>query len=91
MVLVKKKSGAIRLCIDYRLLNAVTVKDSFPLPRIEKSLEAMGGAKHFSSMDLSHGYFQIAMDPSSVQQTALRVPWGLFEFLRMPHSNVSWK
>lgn len=84
VVLVRKRSGAIRLCVDYRLLNAITVKDSFPLPRIEESLEALGGARYFSSTDLSHGYFQIAMDPASVQQTAFRVPWGLFEFLRLP-------
>lgn len=84
VVLVKKKCGAIRLCIDYRLLNDITVKDSFPLPRIDESLEAMGGAKFFSSMDLSHGYFQITMDEQSIPYTAFRVPWGLFEFLRMP-------
>ncbi|KAJ8020637.1 hypothetical protein HOLleu_40281 [Holothuria leucospilota] len=84
VVLVKKKTGAFRVCIDYRKLNAITVKDSFPLPRIEESLEAMHGANFFSSMDLSHGYFQIAMDPGSIQPTAFRVPWGLFEFLRLP-------
>ena len=84
VVLVKKKSGALRLCIDYRQLNSLTVKDSFPLPRIDETLEAMGGAKYFSSLDLSHGYFQIQMDPASVVRTAFRVPWGLFEFQRMP-------
>ena len=84
VVLVPKKSGALRLCIDYRQLNAITVKDSFPLPRIEETLQALGGAKFFSSLDLSHGYFQVAMHPESIQRTAFRVPWGLFEFNRMP-------
>ncbi|PIK36703.1 putative transposon Ty3-I Gag-Pol polyprotein [Apostichopus japonicus] len=84
VVLVPKKSGALRLCIDYRQLNSVTVKDSFPLPRIEETLQALGGAKFFSSLDLSHGYFQVAMHPESIHRTAFRVPWGLFEFNRMP-------
>ncbi|PIK40531.1 putative transposon Ty3-I Gag-Pol polyprotein [Apostichopus japonicus] len=84
VVLVRKKSGGLRLCIDYRRLNLVTVKDSFPLPRIDESLEAMGGSQFFSSLDLSHGYFQIAMEPDSIPYTAFRVPWGLFEFERMP-------
>ncbi|PIK56109.1 putative transposon Ty3-I Gag-Pol polyprotein [Apostichopus japonicus] len=59
-------SGSLRLCIDYRQLNAITVKDSFPLPRIDETLEALGGAKYFSSLDLSHGYFQIAMHHESI-------------------------
>lgn len=84
VVLVRKRSGALRLCIDYRQLNKVTVKDSFPLPRIDESLEVMDGARYFSSLDLSHGYFQITMHPDSVPLTAFRVPWGLFEFERMP-------
>ena len=84
IVLVRKKTGALRLCIDYRQLNKITVKDSFPLPRIDESLEAMDGAKYFSSLDLSHGYFQVTMHHDSVPLTAFRVPWGLFEFERMP-------
>ena len=82
IVLVRKKSGGLRLCIDYRQLNAVTIKDSFPLPRIEETLEVLGGAKYFSSLDLSHGYFQVAMVQESIEKTAFRVPWGLFEFKR---------
>ena len=84
VVLVKKKSGALRLCIDYRQLNAKCLRDAFPLPRIEESLEAMGGACLFSSLDLAHGYFQVTMHPDSVSKTAFRVPWGLYEFTRMP-------
>lgn len=84
VVLVRKKSGAIRLCIDYRQLNAITIKDSFPLPRIDESLEVMEGARYFTSLDLTHGYYQVAMHPDSVPLTAFRVPWGLFDFERMP-------
>ncbi len=84
IVLVKKKSGALRLCIDYRQLNAKCLKDAFPLPRIDESLEAMDGACLFSSLDLAHGYFQVTMHPDSISKTAFRVPWGLYEFTRMP-------
>ena len=84
VVLVRKKSGALRLCIDYRQLNAKCLKDAFPLPRIEESLDAMSGACLFSSLDLAHGYFQVTMHPDSVSKTAFRVPWGLYEFVRMP-------
>ena len=84
VVLVRKKSGALRLCIDYRQLNAKCLKDAFPLPRIEESLDAMSGACLFSSLDLAHGYFQVTMHPDSVAKTAFRVPWGLYEFVRMP-------
>ena len=83
-VLVRKKDGSLRLCIDYRKLNALTVKDVFPLPRIEESLEALGGSRFFSSLDMSHGYFQLLMHSDSIDNTAFRVPWGLFSFTRMP-------
>ena len=75
VVLVRKKSGALRLCIDYRQLNAKCLKDAFPLPRIDESLEAMGGACMFSSLDLAHGYFQVTMHPASIAKRAFRVPW----------------
>lgn len=84
IVLVRKRDGQLRLCVDYRCLNAKTHRDAFPLPRIDETLESLGGAKLFSSLDLAHGYFQVAMHPDSVAKTAFRVPWGLYEFLRLP-------
>ena len=88
IVLVRKKDNTLRLCIDYRRLNARTTKDSFPLPRIEETLEALGGAKFFSTLDLAHGYFQVVMDKGSIEKTAFRVPWGLYEFRRMPQGLI---
>ena len=84
IVPVRKKDGRIRICVDYRQLNHKTTKDAFPLPRIEESLEMLGGASLFSSLDLAHGYFQLLMHPNSAHLTAFRVPWGLFQFNRLP-------
>nr|XP_054765533.1 uncharacterized protein LOC129272405 [Lytechinus pictus] len=84
VVLVKKKDGSLRICVDYRQLNKKTLKDAFPLPRIEESLEALNGAVYFSSLDLAHGYHQVVMDADSRKKSAFRVPFGLFQYNRMP-------
>ena len=84
IVLVRKKDGTLRMCVDYRKSNAKCVRDSFPLPRIEESLESLDGASYFSSLDLAHGYHQVAMETNSIHKTAFRIPFGLFEFKRMP-------
>ena len=84
IVPVRKKDGSLRFCVDYRQLNEKTVRDAFPLPRIEESLESLGGARLFSSLDLSHGYFQVKVHPNSVHLTAFCVPWSLYEFVRLP-------
>ena len=84
-MLVRKKSGGLRLCVDYRYLNAKTIKDAYPLPRIEETLESLGGAKYFSSIDLAQCYMQCAMEDSDIGKTAFRVgTGGLYEFTRMP-------
>ena len=62
MVLVKKKDGTKRFCIDYRHLNDVTMKDDYPLPRIDESLDQLSGYKWFSCLDLSAGYWQVEED-----------------------------
>ncbi|CAH8499030.1 unnamed protein product [Dicrocoelium dendriticum] len=83
-VLVKKKNGSLRLCIDYRKLNDVTRKDSFPLPRIDDTLEALSGAQWFSTLDLASGYWQVEIDPKDREKTAFIIPSGLYEFQTMP-------
>ena len=84
IVVVKKKDGGIRLCVDYRALNDVTVKDSFPLPRIDDLLNSLHGASLYTTMDLQKGFHQIEMAPSSRCKTAFAVPWGLYEYQVMP-------
>ncbi|XP_075131928.1 uncharacterized protein LOC142204512 [Leptodactylus fuscus] len=84
LVLVKKKDGTIRLCVDYRKLNDITHKDAYPLPRIEESLAALQSAVYFSVLDLTSGYWQVPMSPADAEKTAFTTPMGLFEFDRMP-------
>ena len=84
IVLVRKKDGSLRLCVDYRRLNSKTVRDQFPLPRIEESIDAIGGAKWFSTMDLASGFNQVAMDDEDRHKTAFTTPFGIFEYNRMP-------
>ena len=84
VVIVRKKDGGIRLCVDYRRLSAKTVGDAYPLPRIQESFDALVGAQFFSTLDLASGYHQIAMHPDDQHKTAFVTPMGLFEYTRMP-------
>ena len=84
IVLVPKKDGTTRFCIDYRRLNAVTKKDVYPLPRVDDILDTLGGCKYFSTLDLSSGYWKIEMDTESAEKTAFSTHCSLFEFTRMP-------
>ena len=72
VVIVCKKSGEICLCINFRALNAITVQDSFPLPRIEEVLQAVKVAVWFTSFDLAQGYLQLAMDKVDIHKTAFQ-------------------
>ena len=84
IVLVRKKSGDLRMCIDYRGLNARTVKDAYPLPRIDESFEALSGAAVFSTIDLQSAYYQVEIADDDKAKTAFTTPLGLYEFNRMP-------
>jgi len=83
-VLVKKKDGTIRFCIDFRKLNAVTKKDSYPLPRIDDIFDQLSGNSWFSTLDLKSGYWQVKIRSEDKEKTAFSVGNGLWQFRVMP-------
>ncbi|OQD65583.1 hypothetical protein PENANT_c386G07221, partial [Penicillium antarcticum] len=84
VIFVKKPNDAWRMCIDYRALNQRTVKNGYPLPRIQDQLDIVGRAKILTKIDLASGYWQIRMAADSVQKTAFNTIWGKYEWLAMP-------
>ena len=84
VVLVRKKDGTYRFCVDYRELNAVTKPDTFPLPKIDDLLDQLGNTKYFSTLDLPSGFWQVQVHPNSRAKTAFVIPQGLHEFCVMP-------
>ena len=81
--LVRKKSEGVRVCTDFRALNDITVKDSFPLPRINECLDALAGNVWFSSFDLTSAYYQVEIAPEDIHKTAFITKWGLFEYTKL--------
>ena len=84
IILVRKRDGSTRFCIDYRKVNSVTRKDAYPLPRVDDILDTLGGSKWFSTLDLKSGYWQVEVDSSSREKTAFTTSEGLYEFKVMP-------
>jgi len=84
VLLVKKKDGSMRLCIDYRQLNKVTIKNRYPLPRIDDLMDQLVGAHVFIKIDLRSGYHQIKVKDEDMQKTAFRIRYGHYEYSLMP-------
>ena len=84
VLFVRKKYGSMRLCVDYRALNKITVKNRYPLLRIDELLDRVQGSSVFSKIDLRSGYHQIRVKEEDIPKTALRTRYGLFEFTVMP-------
>lgn len=84
MVLVKKKDGSWRLCVDYRGLNGMTVNDRFSIPLIEYLMDEPGGSKVYSKIDLRADYYQVKMHPADIRKTAFKTHSGHYEYIVMP-------
>ncbi|OWZ06631.1 LOW QUALITY PROTEIN: hypothetical protein PHMEG_00021088, partial [Phytophthora megakarya] len=84
VLMIRKPDGGVRFCIDYRKLNAVTIKDIYPMHLIDDILDVLGKAKLFSTMDIASGYWNVPMDPESIEKTAFTSKFGLYEWLVMP-------
>jgi hypothetical protein len=89
VVLVRKKDNTWRFCVDYRKLNEVTHKDAYPLPRIDDSLDALGGSRLFSTLDLTSGYWQVELDEVAREKAAFVTRSGLWEWQVLPFGLTS--
>lgn len=84
VILVKKKNGDDRMCIDYRELNANTIRDHYPLPLIADQIDQLAGGQYYTSLDMASGFHQIPIEDDSIEKTAFITPDGLYEYLTMP-------
>ena len=83
-MLVQKKDGTWRLCINYQALNKITIRIKYPNPQIDDLLDQLKGEKYFSKINLKSGYHQVPIEPSNVWNTSFKAKEGLFEWLFMP-------
>ena len=84
VLFIKKNDGSLKMYIDYRRLNQVTIKNKYPLPRIDELFDQLQGAEYFSKIDLRYGYNQLRVRESDVQKTAFQIRYGYYEFSVMP-------
>ena len=84
VLFMPKKNGKWRMCVDYRALNKITIKNRYPLPKIEELLDRLRGARYFTKLDLHSGYHQIRVRDEDIQKTAFVTRYGAFEYLVMP-------
>ena len=83
VIVVEKKDGTQRMCVDYRSLNEITIKNKYPLPRIEDLFDQLRGARVFSKIDLRSGYHQLKIRPSDIEKTAFTTRYGLYGYTVM--------
>ena len=84
IVLVTKQDGSTRICVDYRRVNDLTVKDAYLIPRVDECLDSLTGSKWFNCLDLNSGFWQIGLDPTDKEKTVFATTLGLYQFTVMP-------
>ena len=89
VLLVPKKDGSLRFCIDYRWLNKHIIQNMYPLPLLEEMLDRLGGARVFNKIDLKSSYWQMSAREQDIPKTAFEMRWGLYEFLVTPFSVIN--
>ena len=89
IVVVKKKDGNIRLCVDYRQLNSATPIDAYPMPRTDELIDKLGKARYITTLDLARGYWQVPMREGDRAKTAFTTPRGLYQFRVMPFGLIA--